>query len=150
MAGGRIHNLIRYLRGAAAPADGPAVTDAQLLERFAATRDEAAFELLARRHGPMVLGVCRRVLGDAHEAEDAFQATFLVLARKAASVASYRSTGRWLYTVAQRVALRARARRAARTGRERPLAESPPAAGPDPEGEAGVQSRSCAGPAGLG
>src|SRR5262245_31180275 len=124
MAGGPIHSLIRYLRRAA-PADDPAA-DAQLLERFAATRDEAAFELLARRHGPMVRGVCRRVLEASHEAEDAFQATFLVLARKAASAVQWRSTGAWLYTVAYRVALRARERRAARNTREQPVDERVP------------------------
>src|SRR5262249_11379095 len=121
---------------AAAPAAAPGVPDTDLLERFAAVRDEAAFELLAWRHGPMVLGVCRRVLGDFHEAEDAFQATFLVLARKAASAARHRSAGGWLHTVAYRVALRARARRAARTARERPLGEPPPDAALDPAGEA--------------
>jgi WD40 repeat protein len=73
----------------------------------------------------MVLGVCRRILGDPHEAEDAFQATFLVLARKAVAVARCRSAGAWLYTVAYRVALRARARRAARSAREHPLEEPP-------------------------
>src|SRR6266511_2617254 len=101
MVGDRIDNLIHNLRRAAA--DGPAVPDAQLLERFAEAGDEAAFELLARRHGPMVLGVCRRVLGDAHEAEDAFQATFLVLARKAESVHS-ENVSAWLYGVALRTA----------------------------------------------
>jgi RNA polymerase sigma factor (sigma-70 family) len=136
MAGGDIHNLIDYLRRAAAPADGSVVSDTQLLERFALYRDEAAFELLARRHGPMVLGVCRRVLGDAHDAEDAFQAAFLLLARKAASAARSRSVGGWLYTVAYRVALRGRARRATRTARERSLDEPLPAAEPGPAGEA--------------
>src|SRR5262249_61143919 len=103
---------------AASPGDGPVLRDAELLERSAAAREEAALELLAWRHGPMVLGVCRRVLGDAHEAEDAFQATFLVLARKAASAARCRAAGGWLYTVAHRVAPRARARRAARRPRD--------------------------------
>jgi RNA polymerase sigma factor (sigma-70 family) len=136
MAGDRIHNLVTYLRRTAAPAGVPAVPDVQLLERFLTRRDESAFELLVWRHSKMVLGVCRRVLGDAHEAEDAFQATFLVLAQKAASAARHRSPGGWLYTVAYRVALRARARRAARAGRERPLDEPPPTADPGPEGEA--------------
>jgi RNA polymerase sigma factor (sigma-70 family) len=134
VAGGQIHNLIRYLRRAAA--DGPAVPDAQLLARFADARDETAFEQLAWRHGPMVLGVCRRILGDTPDAEDAFQATFLVLARKAASAAQYRSAGGWLHTVAYHVAVRARSRRAARTARERPLDEPALAVVQDPAGEA--------------
>src|SRR5438874_10951954 len=121
MAAGRIHDLIDFLRRAVVPGGGPAAPDAQLLERFAAARDEGAFELLAGRHGPLVLGVCRRVLGDAHEAEDAFQATFLLLARKASSVARHPSAGGWLHTVAYRVALRARARRASRAGRARQI-----------------------------
>src|SRR5205085_8732433 len=83
-----------------------------------------------------VLGVCRRVLGDAQDAEDAFQATFIILAKKAASLVRHRSLGGWLYTVAYRVALRARARRAARTDRERPLDEALPVAGGGPEDEA--------------
>jgi RNA polymerase sigma factor (sigma-70 family) len=137
MAGGRFLSLMRLLRVGAPTAAGPDAPDAQLLERFLASGDEAAFEALAGRHGPMVLGVCRRVLGDADDAEDALQATFLVLARKAASAARHRSAGGWLYTVAWRVALRARARRAARAGRERPLEDTPPAAalGPDDEAE---------------
>jgi RNA polymerase sigma factor (sigma-70 family) len=136
MAGSRIDNLIRFIRRVAAPANDPTASDAQLLERYAFARDETAFELLARRHGQMVLGVCRRVLGDAHDAEDAFQATFLVLARKAASAARYRSAGGWLYTVAYRVALRARARRAVRVTRELPLDEPPPAVALGPASEA--------------
>src|SRR5262249_11714610 len=87
------------------------VSDAQLLERFSTQRDEAAFELLVWRHGGMVLRTCRRLLRDAHEAEDAFQATFLALARRADSVGRG-SVGGWLYRVAARVALRARTRRA--------------------------------------
>ena len=85
------------------------MSDAQLLERFASRRDEAAFEALLRRHGPMVLGVCRRVLGNPHDAEDAFQATFLVLARKAGSLRAGDSLGPWFHGVAHRVAVRARA-----------------------------------------
>src|SRR4051794_41509389 len=85
----------------------PAATpDGELLARFVATRDEASFEALVRRHGPMVLGVCRRLLGH-HDAEDVFQATFLVLARKAASVVKRESVGCWLHGVARHTAWRA-------------------------------------------
>ena len=84
-------------------------SDRQLLERFVRYRDEAAFERLVRRHGPMVLGVCRRVLGRAEDAEDAFQATFLVLMRKAAVIAQPELLGNWLYGVASRIARKARA-----------------------------------------
>src|SRR5262245_24677316 len=136
MAGSRLQNLLHYLRRATAPADAPLGSDAHLLGVFATTRDEDAFELLARRHGPMVLSVCRRVLGDVHEAEDAFQATFLILARKTASAVRSRSVGAWLYTVAYRVALRARSRRATRTTREQPLDEPLSAGNPDPASEA--------------
>src|SRR2546423_15327716 len=80
--------------------------DADLLRRYVAARDEAAFAALVRRHGPMVFGVCRRSLGQVQDAEDAFQATFLVLARKAHTVRSD-GVGRWLYGVAVRVANKA-------------------------------------------
>ena len=86
-------------------ADAPE-DDAELVRRFVADRDEAAFAALVRRHGPMVLGVCRRVLRDPHDAEDAFQATFLVLARRAGSLRRGALAG-WLYTTARRSALRA-------------------------------------------
>src|SRR3954470_9310433 len=95
--------LARRLRRAAGVA-GP--TDGQLLARFAAARDEAAFAELVRRHGPVVLAACRRILGP--HADDAFQATFLVLARKAASIRDPRALGNWLYGVARHAALRAR------------------------------------------
>jgi RNA polymerase sigma factor (sigma-70 family) len=87
--------------------------DADLLRRYVAARDEAAFAALVRRHGPMVFGVCRRSLGHAQDAEDAFQATFLVLARKAHTVRSG-EVSRWLYGVAVRVANKARVREARR------------------------------------
>ena len=83
-------HLVRYLRAVAFREGGDRHTDADLLEAFLNRRDEAAFETLLRRHGPMVLGVCRRTLGNTHDAEDAFQATFLVLVRKAATI---RATG---------------------------------------------------------
>ncbi len=95
--------------------------DEQLLERFVSRRDEVgeeAFAELVQRHGPMVLGVCRRVLGDAHDAEDAFQATFLVLARKAATVVRREKVASWLYGVAVRTAKEARVRAARRRARE--------------------------------
>jgi RNA polymerase sigma factor (sigma-70 family) len=85
------------------------IADADLLSRFATTRDEAAFELLVWRHGAMVLGVCQRVLRDAQLAEDAFQAVFLVLARKSHAVRG--NVGGWLFTIAQRIAKRAAAKR---------------------------------------
>jgi RND family efflux transporter MFP subunit len=86
------------------------LTDADLLGRFADDRDEAAFEALVWRHGPLVYGVCRRILGHAQDAEDAFQASFLILARKAGAVRGRAAVGPWVYRVAQRVALRARSR----------------------------------------
>lgn len=87
---------------------GPEPSDADLLLRFAAERDEAAFEAIVRRHGPMVQGVCRRILGEAHAAEDAFQAVFLVLVRKSASIRRPELVANWLYGVACRIARKAR------------------------------------------
>src|SRR5262245_1613873 len=99
--------------------------DADLLTRFVRHRDSAAFEQLVRRHGPMVLGVCHRVLGNAHDADDAFQATFLVLARRATAVTPRELVGNWLYGVAYRTALEARRMAARRRAREVHLAELP-------------------------
>jgi RNA polymerase sigma factor (sigma-70 family) len=106
--------------------------DEELLQRFLARRDETAFEALVRRHGPMVLGVCRRILRDPHDAEDAFQATFLVLVRKAASLGRRDLLGPWLHAVARRTACKASTQRASRRAREVPAtldaaaAECPP------------------------
>jgi RNA polymerase sigma factor (sigma-70 family) len=109
--------ILRHLRRLAA--ERPALpTDADCLERFAARRDEAAFETLVRRHGPMVLSVCRSILGDLHAAEDAFKATFLALARRAAAVRKGKSLASWLCTVARRAALRAANQAAERLRRE--------------------------------
>src|SRR4051812_39257490 len=83
--------------------------EGQLLERSLTGRDEAAFSALVARHGPMVLAVCRRLLDDPHDAEDAFQATFLILVRKGRSLRQPDRLGPWLYGVAHRVARRARA-----------------------------------------
>jgi cobalt-zinc-cadmium efflux system membrane fusion protein len=102
--------LLRRLGRAAAEGHGR-LSDAELLQRFVGRRDEAAFEVLLWRHGPMVLGVCRRLLGHEQDSEDAFQATFLVLARKAATVTHGKTLPGWLHRVACRVALRARAGR---------------------------------------
>src|SRR4029434_8486304 len=88
--------------------------DRDLLQRFHSQQDQAAFHTLLRRHGPMVLDVCRGVLGDGPDAEDAFQATFLVLAQKAGSIRKGASLGSWLHGVAHRTALKAWARSAAR------------------------------------
>jgi RNA polymerase sigma factor (sigma-70 family) len=119
--------MIRHLRQAVLSG----LPDAQLLDRFLDGRDEAAFEALLRRHGPMVWGVCRRLLGNRQDIEDAFQATFLVLVRKAASIQPRGLVGHWLYGVAYRTALRARGLAAQRRSRERPLPEAPePAATP--------------------
>ena len=81
-----VENLLQHLRRLVSPVEAASLSDAALLARFVRQRDEDAFAALVRRHGPMVLGVCRRLLHDAHLAEDVFQSTFLTLARKASSM----------------------------------------------------------------
>jgi RNA polymerase sigma factor (sigma-70 family) len=133
MAHEPIRAVLARLRMSAGRTGAEDLSDARLLQRFAAERDEAAFEALVRRFGPMVLGVCRRVLGDAHEVEDAFQASFLVLARKAPSLARQELLGNWLWGVAYRTARRARADAARWHARERQGRMAP---APDPAEEA--------------
>jgi RNA polymerase sigma factor (sigma-70 family) len=142
MAKGHSGYSLRQLRALFTAGTATGLTDGELLERYtarraesaeAATAAEMAFAALVDRHGAMVWGVCHRVLGDAHEAEDAFQATFLVLVRKAGSVRVDGSLGRWLYGVAHRVALRARAEaKQRRSG----IGRVPPTSSDDPVGEA--------------
>ncbi len=114
----RISDQIRTLFQAGALGS---LTDGQLLDHFLSPDrlcSEMAFAALMERHGPMVLGVCRRLLADTHVAEDAFQATFLVLARRARSVRNHESLGGWLHRVARRIAMRLRSGHARRKARE--------------------------------
>jgi RNA polymerase sigma factor (sigma-70 family) len=115
--------VLKHIHRLLAPPGGD-LTDGELLARFVASRDEASFAVLVRRHGPMVLGVCRRMLRHAQDAEDCFQATFMVLARKAATV-ERESVGSWLYAVAHRTSLEARAVNARRRAREQQVKEMP-------------------------
>jgi RNA polymerase sigma factor (sigma-70 family) len=124
MAGDAFQPVLRRIRRLAVPPAG-GLTDEHLLGRFIAVRDEAAFELLLRRHGGMVLGLCRRMVRHEQDAEDAFQATFLALARKAASIGRRAALGSWLYKVAYRAALAARERVSRRASLEVPLPELP-------------------------
>src|SRR6516164_2176024 len=126
MAANAGNTVLQHLRRVVAGQEGAVRTDAQLLGRFIEQHDEAAFEALLGRHGPMVMGVCRRLLHHAQDAEDAFQATFLVLARKAASVVPRERVAHWLYGVARQTALRAWALRARRRQRERQAAVTAP------------------------
>jgi RNA polymerase sigma factor (sigma-70 family) len=107
--------------------DGADRSDGQLLASFIEQKDEAAFETLVRRHGPMVFGVCRRIVRNHHDAEDAFQATFLVLALKAASVKPRQKVANWLHGVALRTARKAMAMTGKRRGREMQVTEMPDA-----------------------
>src|SRR5262245_19724526 len=124
MNGNHLGGLVRYLRRIKS-VDTEASADGQLLDRFVRDRDEAAFTALVDRHGPMVLGVCRRILRDADDAEDAFQATFLVLAHKARSIARPQALASWLYKIARRTAMRAQIRRDRRRAQESVLDDAP-------------------------
>jgi RNA polymerase sigma factor (sigma-70 family) len=139
MADDRLSGALRHLGGKALLRDGGAATDGQLLERFAHDHDEAAFDALVRRHGPMVLGVCRRVLRNAHDADDAFQATFLALARKAAAIAAPELVGHWLYGVAHRTALYARRAASRRRAVEKQVEHLPEREVVEPESPADLR-----------
>src|SRR5262245_33970003 len=125
--------LVPHLRRAALASAEGALTDGQLLGEFLRARDGDAFAALVRRHGPMGLGVCRRLVGDAHAAEDAFQATFLVLARRAAAVRPREQVGGWLYGVAYRTGLKARAGLARRRAKEKQVDAAAHPAAPAPD-----------------
>jgi RNA polymerase sigma factor (sigma-70 family) len=114
-----LDDVLRQLRKLCSDEALQDLGDAELLERFLAKGEETAFAILVQRHGPMVLGVCQRVLEDPHAAEDAFQAAFLVLVRRSASIRKRSSLASWLYGVAQRIARRLRAQQAAQRQRER-------------------------------
>jgi RNA polymerase sigma factor (sigma-70 family) len=122
--------LLRHIRKLLVGPGARGLPDQQLLERFIDRHDEVAFEALVERHGALVLGVCRRVLGHEQDAEDAFQATFLVLAQKAGSIGKLGSVSSWLYGVANRIAAKARMNAAERRRHEKkaavlPIAEHP-------------------------
>src|SRR5215469_2214997 len=125
MATGQMNEVIQYLRRTMLPRDSAGLTDSQMLTNYLSRHDHEALAALVRRHGAMVWGVCRRVLRSYHDAEDAFQATFLVLVRKAASIASRELLSNWLYGVAHKTALKARATAARRKERERQATDAP-------------------------
>src|SRR5262249_35951187 len=112
----QLQTLVRRLHRLAGGTEG--LSDRQLLQRFAIEHDETAFAVLVRRHGGLVLRVCKRILGNETDADDAFQATVLVLAPRAAARPRHGAVGGWLHEVAHRVALKARADRSRRQAQE--------------------------------
>src|SRR5262249_42895594 len=116
------HLLLRHIRNLAGPEPHPGCEDGVLLRAFASRHEEAAFAALLTRHGPMVLGVARRSLHSEHDAEDVFQAAFLLLARKANTIRRQESVSSWLHGVAVRLALKARSQNLRRDTRERQAA----------------------------
>jgi len=120
-----MNRMVRRLKQAALLGDGKTQSDGRLLEAFLSGRDEDAFAILVKRHGPMVLGVCKRVIGNLHDAQDAFQAVFLVLAKKAAAIVPRELVGNWLHGVAFRTALHARAKLCRRRARELQVMDMP-------------------------
>lgn len=133
MAASRINDVVDYLRKTMLLHDGAGLTDGQLLGCFIEQGDDAALAALVRRHGPLVWSVCRRVLVDHHDAEDAFQATFLVLVRKAASIEPREMVANWLYGVATRTAGKAKAMRTKRKWREKQSMPMPEPVASEPD-----------------
>src|SRR3954452_23694524 len=123
MATGQMSEVLDHLRKTVLLRDEASLTDEQLLDGFISCTDGAALDVLVRRHGPMVWGVCRRLLANHHDAEDAFQATFLVLVRRATSIVPKAMLANWLYGVARQTALKARAATIKRKERERQVAD---------------------------
>lgn len=121
MPRGHLDSFMRSLRRWAGGGCALRRTDRQLLERYVREREEAAFAALVRSHAPMILGICYRLLHNTHDAEDAVQAAFLVLARKAGSISKGESVGSWLYGVAYRIAARERSNQALRVEREKEI-----------------------------
>src|ERR1700759_1698645 len=119
MAIDRLGAVLRQLNRLFAKGVVTGLSDAQLLERFLTQGDAGAFEALVARHGPMVLSVCRGILREPNDAEDAFQATFLVMVKKADTIRGRHALGGWLYRVAQRVAIQANAAAARRQAHEK-------------------------------
>src|SRR5262249_14974208 len=128
MVGGQLRNVFNRIGRLWGSPQAQDLPDQQLMTRFVRNRDEAAFAGIMERHGAMVLGVCGRVLRNAHDAEDACQAVFLVLARRASSIRKWGSLGSWLHGVALRVARKLRCSLARRSAREATVAATKPAA----------------------
>jgi RNA polymerase sigma factor (sigma-70 family) len=126
MAGIQLHSMLDHLRRLQGIADSAQRSDRELLRAFVANNDQDAFATVVTRHAPLVWGVCRRILGQRQDAEDAFQATILILARRAGSIRWQSSIGGWLHTVAQRLALRARKQADQRRFCEREASRMPP------------------------
>src|SRR5262245_38353606 len=127
MSSAQVGAVLRHLRKLASARHDHELPDRQLLDRFTLHRDEAAFATLLRRHGPMVLRVCHSILHHLHDAEDAFQAAFLLLAQKAGSIHQREAVSGWLYRVAYRLAVRAQANAARRRALEKRAVTMPSA-----------------------
>jgi len=123
MANTQLGTVLRHLRGMVDAKATDNASDGELLERFVGRQEEAAFVALLIRHGPMVYSVCRRIGRNEHDAEDAFQATFLILARKARSIRKVESVASWLHAVAYRLALEAKGQDNRRQAREKQAAD---------------------------